>query len=83
MQESIKGRVGLSTSLMDLVQVVSMLIASAVFALLTDGSSYAFVFMAAGVVSFSGAAVILMSRFSERRRPAAVTSAIRTSRGQR
>jgi hypothetical protein len=47
---------------MDLVQVVSMLIASAVFALLTDGSSYALVFLAAGVVSLSGAGVILMSR---------------------
>lgn len=62
MQEAIKGRVGLSTSLMDLVQVISMLVASAVFALLTDGNSYAFVFLAAGVVSLGGAGVILASR---------------------
>ena len=62
MQEAIKGRVGLSTSLMDVVTVVSMLIASAVFAALTDGASYGLVFLAAGALSIGGAGVILLSR---------------------
>jgi MFS transporter, SET family, sugar efflux transporter len=62
MQESIKGRVGLSTSLMDVVTVISMLIASALFAALTDASTYSLVFLAAGALSISGAIVILISR---------------------
>lgn len=67
LQEAIKGRIGLSTSLMDLVTVVSMLIASAAFAALTDGSSYAFVFLAAGATSLGGAGVILLSRIASLR----------------
>ena len=62
MQEAIKGRVGLSTSLMDVVTVVSMLLASAIFAALTEGGSYTFVFLAAGAVSLGGAGVIMVSR---------------------
>jgi MFS transporter, SET family, sugar efflux transporter len=61
MQEAIKGRVGLSTSLMDLVTVVSTLLASAVFAALADRDSYSFVFLAAGIVSLGGAGVILIT----------------------
>jgi MFS transporter, SET family, sugar efflux transporter len=62
LQEAIKGRVGLSTSLMDVVHVVSMLIASGVFAVLAGADSYAFVFVAAGALSLAGAGVILLSR---------------------
>ena len=67
MQEAITGRVGLSTSLMDLVAVVSALAASAIFALLTAGGSYAPVFLAAGTASLCGAAVMMASRIPRRR----------------
>lgn len=62
MQEAIKGRIGLSTSLMDVVTVISMLAASVLFAALTDASSYGLVFLAAGMLSLGGAAVILIGR---------------------
>lgn len=64
MQDSIKGRVGLSTSLMDVVTVVSAFMAAAVFALFSSGSSYTAVFVAASVLSLAGAGFIALSRVS-------------------
>ncbi len=61
MQESIKGRVGLSTSLMDVVTVVSVFISSAVFAVLSSGANYTTVFIGASAVSLVGAVLIGIS----------------------
>lgn len=62
MQESIKGRVGMSTSLMDVVTVVSTFIAATVFATFSSEESYTIVFAVAGVFSLAGAAIIAISR---------------------
>ena len=62
MQESVKGRVGLSTSLMDVTMVVSAFTASAVFAALSSEENYTTVFVAASVVSFAGAGFLTLSR---------------------
>lgn len=61
-QESIKGRVGLSTSLMDVITVVSTFIAAAVFATFSSKESYIMVFAVAGIFSLTGAIVIAISR---------------------
>lgn len=61
MQEAIKGRVGLSTALMDVVTVVSTLIASATFAALSSRESYVAVFAAASLLSLVGAGTIALS----------------------
>ena len=62
MQESIKGRVGLSTSLMDVVTVVSAFMAATVFATFSSEESYTLVFAVAGVFSLTGATIIAISR---------------------
>ncbi|MEZ4630479.1 MAG: MFS transporter [Deinococcales bacterium] len=62
MQESIKGRVGLSTSLMDVLTVVASLISATVFAAISDEQNYIRVFFAASLISFAGAAIIYLSR---------------------
>lgn len=62
MQEAIKGRVGLSTSLMDVVTVVSTFTASAAFAALSSQESYTNIFVAASILSFAGAGTIALSR---------------------
>lgn len=63
MQETIKGRLGLSTALMDVATVTSALIAAATFGLLATEASYLPVFIAAGAFSFAGAAILALSRF--------------------
>jgi predicted MFS family arabinose efflux permease len=62
MQESIKGRLGLSTSLMDVVSVASTFIAAAVFATFSSRESYIIVFAAASMFSIAGAGFIAISR---------------------
>ncbi len=62
MQETIKGRVGLSTALMDVVTVISALVAAATFALLSTKTSHLAVFMAAGGLSCAGAVILALSR---------------------
>lgn len=62
MQEAIKGRVGLSTALMDVVTVVSTFITSAIFAALASKESYTVVFAAASVLSLAGAVFVAFSR---------------------
>jgi predicted MFS family arabinose efflux permease len=64
MQEAIKGRVGLSTSLMDVVTVVSTFTAAAAFAALSSQESYTTIFVAASILSFAGAGTIALSRVS-------------------
>lgn len=60
-QEAIKGRVGLSTSLMDVVTVTSALIAAGVFVLAAREGSYIGVFVPAGALSIVGAGVVAFS----------------------
>ncbi len=62
MQEAIKGRVGLSTALMDVVTVVSTLMASATFAVFSSRQSYIAIFAAASLLSLMGAGIIALSR---------------------
>lgn len=62
MQESIKGRVGLSTSLMDVVTVISTFTAAAAFAALSSQESYITIFVAASILSLVGAGTIALSR---------------------
>lgn len=71
MQDAIKGRVGLSTSLLDVVTVVSALIASGIFAVWTNADSYVLVFLAGSILSIAGAMVILSSRLRLKRAAAA------------
>jgi hypothetical protein len=71
MQDTVKGRVGLSTSLLDVVMVVSALIASGIFAALTSADNYAPVFLAGGALSVAGAIVIFFSRAPRRANAAA------------
>ena len=61
-QGSIRGRVGLSTSLMDVTTVVSTFAASAAFAALSSPESYTAVFVAGSVLSLAGAGFIALSR---------------------
>jgi SET family sugar efflux transporter-like MFS transporter len=69
MQEAIRGRVGLSTSLLDVTQVVSVMAASGIFAL-NPGVLYGPLFAVAAALSV-GAAVLLIAAGQLARRSAA------------
>ena len=59
MQDAIRGRVGLSTSLLDIVYLVSSLASAALFGAMTAAAKdYPLVFAAAACLSLSGAAVL-------------------------
>ena len=62
MQEAIKGRVGLSTSLIDVITVLSTFTAAATFAWLSSEDSYVVVFLAASGLSLAGGTIIALSR---------------------
>jgi MFS transporter, SET family, sugar efflux transporter len=66
-QDLIKGRVGLSTSIMDVVQVASVLGASVVFALTAREGHYVQVFIVGAGLSIVGAALIAGSKWVRRR----------------
>ena len=68
-QKSIRGRVGLSTSLMDVTTVMSTSAASAAFAALSSPESYTAVFIAGSVLSLAGAGFIALSRAGAAREP--------------
>ena len=61
MQDTIKGRVGLSTSLLDVVNVASTLLAAALFGLVASRSSYVSGFVAAAVASLAGVGLLWVS----------------------
>lgn len=61
MQESIRGRVGLSTSLLDVTMVASNMTAAAIFAAATLGGSYRPVFMVGGLLAVAGAAILVFA----------------------
>lgn len=70
LQDAIKGRVGLSTSLMDVVAIAANLLGATAFGLLTSGGNYRLALMVAAGVSVAGAAIMAfgnMSRLGELR----------------
>lgn len=58
-QEAIKGRVGLSTSLMDVVAIAGNLLGATAFGVLTSGGDYRFALMVGAGVSVTGAGIML------------------------
>lgn len=71
MQDAIRGRVGLSTSLLDVTMVASNMTAAGVFALVTIGGSYLTVLLAGGALSVAGAAILVLAHAVIGRRVAA------------
>lgn len=67
LQETIKGRLGLSTALLDVVTVVGSMSASGIFALFSTHGSYLPVFAAASILCVAGAAAMLISRSAQSR----------------
>jgi MFS family permease len=64
LQDAIKGRVGLSTSLMDVVAIAANLLGATAFGLLTTGGNYRFALMVAAGVSVAGAAIMAFGNMS-------------------
>lgn len=63
-QDAIKGRVGLSTSLMDVVAIAANLLGATAFGLLTSGGDYRFALIVAAVVSLAGAGIMALGNLS-------------------
>jgi SET family sugar efflux transporter-like MFS transporter len=61
MQESIRGRVGLSTSLLDVTMVASNMTAAAIFAAATLGGSYRPAFLVGGLLAVAGAVTLVLA----------------------
>jgi len=61
MQEAIRGRVGLSTSLLDVTMVASNMTAAGIFALATVGGTYQAVFYVGGALAVAGAAILVLA----------------------
>jgi len=62
LQEAIRGRVGLSTSLLDVVGVIARIAAAGLFAVVAGGGdNYVAVFVVAGGFALSGAAVLFLA----------------------
>ncbi|ODT67796.1 MAG: hypothetical protein ABS75_22795 [Pelagibacterium sp. SCN 63-23] len=59
-QDAIKGRVGLSTSLMDIVAIGAQLLGAGAFGLLAAGGDYRFALLVAAALSLLGAAVMAL-----------------------
>jgi MFS family permease len=71
MQDAIKGRVGLSTSLMDVVGIGATLFGATVFGVLSAGGDYRLVLVAAGGIAFAGGLVMLAGNIRQLRLAAA------------
>lgn len=73
-QDAIKGRVGLSTSLMDIVAIGAQLLGAGAFGVLAAGSDYRFALMVAAALSLLGAAIMVLGNLTRlgqlRRAPA-------------
>ena len=63
-QDAIKGRVGLSTSLGDVVAIAANLLGASAFGVLTSGGNYRLALMVAAGVSVAGAAIMAFGNFS-------------------
>lgn len=68
MQDAIKGRVGLSTSLMDVVGISATLAGAAVFGVLSAGGNYQLVLLAAAGIAAAGGLVMLSGNLRQLRR---------------
>lgn len=71
MQDAIKGRVGLSTSLMDVVGVSATLAGAAVFGVIGAGGDYQFVLVVASAIACIGGAIMLAGNVGQLRFAAA------------
>jgi SET family sugar efflux transporter-like MFS transporter len=63
-QDAIKGRVGLSTSLMDVVAIGANLLSAVAFGLLAAGGDYRFTLMVAAGISVLGAAIMALGNLT-------------------
>ncbi|WP_439600176.1 sugar efflux transporter [Devosia sp.] len=70
MQEAIRGRVGLSTSLLDVTVVASGMLSAGIFGLVAAPGRYLELFWVAAVLATCGAAVLLVAHNVLQRRPA-------------
>lgn len=61
LQEAIRGRVGLSTSLLDVVFVLAGLLSAAIFGFMSGSAGYVPMFWIAGVLSAIGAVVLFVA----------------------
>jgi SET family sugar efflux transporter-like MFS transporter len=71
-QDAIKGRVGLSTSLMDVVAILANLLGATAFGVLTTGGDYRFALVVGGGVSLVGAGIMAGGNLRRLGRPAQV-----------
>lgn len=69
MQEAIRGRVGLSTSLLDVTVVASGMLSAALFGLFASPGHYLELFWISGGLAAAGAAVLLVAHNVVQRRP--------------
>jgi MFS family permease len=72
MQEAIKGRVGLSTSLLDVIMVVAGLASAGLFGLFAGPNHYLDLFWIGGGIGAVGAVVMVVAHNVIERRPAAI-----------
>ena len=68
-QDAIKGRVGLSTSLMDIVAIGAQLLGAGAFGILAANGDYRFALLVAAVLSLAGAAVMVLGNMTRLGRP--------------
>lgn len=66
-QDAIKGRVGLSTSLLDVIFVTASLLTAGAFALFTSERSFLAIFPIATITAVAGALIIALAYWLERR----------------
>jgi SET family sugar efflux transporter-like MFS transporter len=66
-QDAIRGRVGLSTSLLDVMGVVAGFATAGLFALFSGPGSYAAILLAGAIGSLSGAGLVLLSWLIQKR----------------
>lgn len=71
MQEAIRGRVGLSTSLLDVTVVASGMLSAGIFGLVAAPGRYLELFWIAGALAAAGAAVLVVAHNVVQQRPAA------------
>lgn len=72
MQDAIRGRVGLSTSLLDVAGVASNMAAAGIFAAVLVSGSYLATFVVGGSLSVAGAAILIVAHGVVARRAARV-----------
>lgn len=69
LQDAIKGRIGLSTSLLDVVAIAATLLGAAAFGLLSSRGDYRLAIAGAAVFAALGALIMLAGNLSRLRRP--------------